>query len=89
MGATAAVDGDKHAKAHYDSIKKIIEDAQSEINDKLVGVLAKRAMIEKSIAESMGDTAAAGSSAGLENGGDPPFEPPADEHDGCDPEDWV
>lgn len=89
VSATAAVDGDKHAKAHYASLKKIIDDAQSEINDKLPGVLDKRARIEESIAESVAGVASAENATELEEGGDSLFGPSPDEYDGYDPEDWV
>ena len=53
-----AVDGDEHAKVHFNSIKKIIDDAQAEINKELPSILEERAMIEKSIAESMAGSTA-------------------------------
>ena len=81
VGATAAVEGDKIAKAHYASIKKIIDDAQSEINDKLPDVLDKRARIEESIADSMADAAPAGDATGPEDGGGSLSKPPSDEGD--------
>lgn len=81
VGATAAVDKNKIAKTHYASIKKIIDDAQSEINDKLPDVLDRRARIEESIAESMADAAPVGDATGLEEGRDSLFKPPSDEGD--------
>ena len=67
VSSTAAVSSDKHAKAHFCSIKKIIDDAQDQINEKLPAVLAERARINKCIEDSMREASAGalGSPEGL------------------------
>ena len=58
-----SVDGDEHARVHFNSIKKIIDDAQAEINKKLPIVLEERDRIIKSIDESMAGSTAANTEA--------------------------
>ena len=51
--ASANVKSDPEAKACFDSLKKIVDTASKEVNEKLPEVIAKREMLEKSLAESV------------------------------------
>jgi len=52
VDASAAVNSDPKARACFTSVKKVIDSASAEINEKLPDVIAKRKMLEKSLAES-------------------------------------